>query len=128
METKIPGSLALEHLVNPVLPGRPTTHLLQGILLRLLLVHPSSLHSRRDHAIIHLLKRQQLTLQIGTMNAIGIVEILSPMLLARSQRPTATLTLHRKRHRLTQSNKSQTLDNHIWTHQPPRAVTGTPHC
>src|SRR5438309_4652105 len=98
--------LSLQHLVDSVSPSRPATHLLQRVLLRLLFVHPTGLHSRRDHVLIQLLKGQELSLHIGTMNAVGIVEILSPMLLARSQRSTATLTLHRKGHRLTQRNKS----------------------
>ncbi len=116
--------LALQHLVDSILPSRPSTHLFQRILLRLLLIHPASLHRRGNHVFIQLLKRQKLPLHISTVNAIWIVEILSPMLLSRSQRPTTTLTLHRKRHGLTQKPTiTETLDNHTWTHQPPSAVT-----
>ncbi len=101
------SSLAFQHPVNPILPSGPTTHLFQGVLLCLFVVHPASLHSRRDHVVIQLLKRQQFTFHVSTMNAIRIVEILSPMLLPRSQRPTTTLTLHRKGHRLTLTQQFQ---------------------
>jgi hypothetical protein len=93
--------LAFEHFVDTVLPSGLATHFFECKLFCLFLVHPPGLHGRRDHVIVQLFKRQEFSLHVSAMNAVRIVKVLRPVLLPRCQRPTTTLTLHRKRHRLT---------------------------
>jgi hypothetical protein len=107
------------HIANLILPRRPFTHLFKRPLLSLLLVHPPSLHRRNHKILIDLLKRQQLTLHISTVNTIRIIRILSTMIHIRAHRPATALTLSRKRQpRPLDQTGSISLDNHTWTTRP----------
>jgi hypothetical protein len=115
-----PGLLGrLRHLANPVLPRGPLAHLFKCPLLSRLLVHPPRLHRRGNKLLIDLLKRQQLTLHISTVNTVRIIRILSTMIHIRAHRPTTTLTLSRERQtRPLEQTGTNRLDNHAWTIRP----------
>src|SRR6266705_7031723 len=90
----------LGHLADLVLPRRPLAHLFQREFLRLLLVHPARLHRLTHQVLVDLLERQQLPLQIRTMNAIRVIAILSTVICIRRHWAATTLTLSRERQRL----------------------------
>ena len=109
--------LVLQHLPSLIPPSRPLRHLFQRRLFSLLVIHPARLHSLTHQVLVQLLERQQLPLQVSTMNAIGIIRILRAMIRIRRHRPATTLTLTRERHK-TPHQKPTSLcyvDNHTWT-------------
>ena len=70
----------------------------KNIFLRLLPVHPTSVH-RTLHQLLELrLKRQKFPFDIGAVDAVRIVRVLSPVLLTGCHRHPAALTAQSERH------------------------------
>ncbi len=89
--------LQLEHLLGLIVPSRHLPHLLQGVLLSLLPIHPVSLHRQINRVFKFLLEGNKFTLQVSALNTVRIVSVLTTMIIFGGHWPSATLTFNGQR-------------------------------